>query len=213
MATTADPDAISLTTTADPNANPLTAIPTEPNPASNLSSPAPTIINVTPVHGNLLPSPNPVIECDVYGDGCPWKRLFKECEENALYFFTRLKNKNDEKGKRINRATDSGTWRAQKDKEIFSYGDQIVLIGFKQSFSFMPKTGGQESLGIWVMHEYRLDDCLLDQWNGCAILKDYVLCRIIKKKLIKGGRSNTNCDHEDEDQDQDQVESLLLDVD
>ncbi|KAK0598357.1 hypothetical protein LWI29_033962 [Acer saccharum] len=161
------------------------------------------------VHGNLLPSPNPVIECDVYGDGCPWKRLFEECEENALYFFTRLKNKNDEKGKRINRATDSGTWRAQRDKEIFSFGDQTVLIGFKRSFSFIPKTGGQESPGIWVMHEYRLDGCLLDQWNGCAILKDYVLCRIIKKKPIKEGRSNTNCDHED----QDQVESLLLAVD
>ncbi|KAK0592656.1 hypothetical protein LWI29_022994 [Acer saccharum] len=25
------------------------------------------------VHGNLLPSPNPVIECDVYGGNCPWK--------------------------------------------------------------------------------------------------------------------------------------------
>ncbi|KAK3217712.1 hypothetical protein Dsin_011682 [Dipteronia sinensis] len=86
------------------------------------------------VHGNLLPSPNPVIECDVYGDGRPWG-LFEECEENALYFFTRLKNKNVEKA-----------------------------------------------------------DCLSD---GCA-MKDYVLCWIIKKKPVKGGRSNTIDDnHED----------------
>ncbi|KAI9161327.1 hypothetical protein LWI28_016372 [Acer negundo] len=101
------------------------------------------------VHGNLLPSPNPVIECYVYGDSRPWKRLFEGCEEKSLYFFTRLKNKNDEKDKRINRVTDSGTWRAQSDKEVFSYGDQTVLIGFKRSFSFMPKTSGQESRGIW----------------------------------------------------------------
>ncbi|KAK1577942.1 hypothetical protein Q3G72_026172 [Acer saccharum] len=145
------------------------------------------------VHANLLLSPNPVIEYDVYGGSCPWKRLFEECEENALYFFTRLKNKNDEKGKRINRATNSGMWRAQREKKIFSYYDyQRVFIRFMRSFSFMPKTGTQESCGKWVMHEYRLDGCsLVDQSNGGA-MKDYVLCRIIKKKPSKGGRSNTN---------------------
>ncbi|KAK4837357.1 hypothetical protein QYF36_004831 [Acer negundo] len=118
----------------------------------------------------------------------PWKRLFEGCEEKSLYFFTRLKNKNDEKDKRINRVTDSAK----------------LLIYAENQWSRKPRY-----MAIWVMHEYRLDDCLLDQWNGCAILKDYVLCRIIKKKPIKGGRSNTNCDHED----QDQVESLLLAVD
>ncbi|KAK4833790.1 hypothetical protein QYF36_011188 [Acer negundo] len=156
------------------------------------------------VHGNQLPSPNPVIDCDVYGDGCPWKRLFEECEENALYFFTRLKNKNG-KGKRINRETDSGTWRVQSDKEIFSYGDQRVLIGCKRSFSFIPRTGvRQETRGRWVMHEYRLDGCsLLDRSNGGS--PDYVLCRIVKKKLSKGAgkRSNTN-----DESDQDQIESI-----
>ncbi|TXG49252.1 hypothetical protein EZV62_025127 [Acer yangbiense] len=117
--------------------------------------------------------------------------LYNKCEENTLYFFTRLKNKNDEKGKRINRATDSSTWRAQRDRKIFSYSDyQRVFIGFRRSFSFMLKTGSQESCGKWVMHEYRLHGCnLVDQSNA---MKDYVLCRIIKKKSSKGGRSKSN---------------------
>ncbi|KAI9160368.1 hypothetical protein LWI28_007492 [Acer negundo] len=71
------------------------------------------------VHGNPLPSTTAVKECDIYGESHAWKGLFEDMEEDTLYFFTRLKKKT-EKGKRVDRTTDSGTWKGQQgDKEIF----------------------------------------------------------------------------------------------
>nr|UBT01648.1 NAC transcription factor 44 [Litchi chinensis] len=114
------------------------------------------------VHGNPLPSPTSIIDCDVYGGGRAWKRLFEESEEDNLYFFTRLKKKH-ENGKSM----EWGTWRGQNGKEIYGYnGDQKVKIGGKRSFSFIPKNGVQEMRDRWVMHEYRLDGCLLDDQNN-----------------------------------------------
>ncbi|KAK2654394.1 hypothetical protein Ddye_014250 [Dipteronia dyeriana] len=108
------------------------------------------------VHGNSLPSTFVVRECDVYGDSRAWKGLFEALEEDTLYFFTRLKKK-IEKGKRIDRATDSCTWKGQQgDQEIFCHNDnhQMVHIGSRRNFSFIPKGGIQESRCTWVMHEY-----------------------------------------------------------
>nr|UBT01632.1 NAC transcription factor 28 [Litchi chinensis] len=128
------------------------------------------------VQGKPLPSSTAIIDCDIYGEGHAWRQLFEESEENSLYFFTRLKKKT-EKGKRIDRVTDCGTWKGQqRDKEIFSDGGRKVHIGSKRSFSFIPKKGVQETRGKWVMHEYRLEGCLLDRKNNF-----YVLCRINRK--------------------------------
>nr|UBT01623.1 NAC transcription factor 19 [Litchi chinensis] len=142
------------------------------------------------VNNNPLPSPTAVIDCDVYGEGIAWRRLFEESEEDSLYFFTKLKKKTG-KGKRVDRVTDCGTWKGQqRDKEIYTHGDQRVHIGSKRSFSFVPKKGFQENRGKWVMHEYRLEGCLLDKKNNF-----YVICRI-KKKRSK--RSNATYDDDDD---------------
>nr|UBT01689.1 NAC transcription factor 85 [Litchi chinensis] len=143
------------------------------------------------VHGNPLPCATSIIDCDVYGEGRAWKRLFEESEEDTLYFFTRLKKKHGN-GKRVDRVTEWGTWRSQNDKEIYGYnGDQKVKIGGKRSFSFIPKNGVQERRGKWVMHEYRLDDCLLDDQNNNSWR--YVVCRIIKKS-----KRTWNARHDDD---------------
>ncbi|KAK4842417.1 hypothetical protein QYF36_021217 [Acer negundo] len=145
------------------------------------------------VHGNPLPSTTAVKECDVYGDSRAWKGLFEALEEDTLYFFTRLKKK-AEKGKRIDRVTDSGTWKGQQgDKEIFCYnGNQMVHIGSKSNFSFIPKERVKESRGTWVMHEYRLKGCQLDQNTN-----SYVLCRI-KKMKKKGKKGWAASDYNDD---------------
>ncbi|KAK2654383.1 hypothetical protein Ddye_014239 [Dipteronia dyeriana] len=146
------------------------------------------------VHGNPLPSTFAVNECDVYGDSRAWKGLFEALKEDTLYFFTRLKKKT-EKGKRIDRATDSGTWKGQQvDQEIFCHNDnhQMVHIGSRRNFSFIPKKGIQESRYTWVMHEYRLDGCLLDQNNN-----PYELC----KKMMRGKNGRAAMDYNDDDED------------
>ncbi|TXG58012.1 hypothetical protein EZV62_015841 [Acer yangbiense] len=68
----------------------------------------------------------------------------RSLEEDTLYFFTRLKKKT-EKGKRIDRATDSGTWKGQQgDKEIFCYNDnhQMVHIGSRRMQLLLHPQGG-----------------------------------------------------------------------
>ncbi|KAK1552399.1 hypothetical protein Q3G72_016014 [Acer saccharum] len=124
------------------------------------------------------------------------KGLFEALEEDTLYFFTRLKKK-AEKGKIIDRVTDSGTWKGQQgDKEIFCYnGNQMVHIGSKSNFSFIPKEGVKESRGMWVMHEYLLKGCQLDQNNN-----SYWLCRI-KKMNKKGKKGWAALDYNDDDDD------------
>nr|UBT01651.1 NAC transcription factor 47 [Litchi chinensis] len=75
-------------------------------------------------------------------------------------------------------------WRVSS--VIKRYGDQRVHIGSKRSFSFVPTKGFQENRGKWVMHEYRLDGCLLNKNNSF-----YVICRI---KNMKRKRSNATYD-------------------
>ncbi|KAL5813298.1 hypothetical protein ACOSQ3_028248 [Xanthoceras sorbifolium] len=140
------------------------------------------------IHGNPLFSSTVVIDCDIYGNGRLWRRLFEESETDALYFFTRIKKKTS-KGKRVDRVTSSGTWKGQSHKKIyFRDGHQNVsIIGSKGCFSFQPKKGFKESCGKWVMHEYMLDGCLLDQNNNNC----YVLCRIKNKKGKKDRMTDT----------------------
>ncbi|KAL5746623.1 hypothetical protein ACOSP7_027769 [Xanthoceras sorbifolium] len=142
------------------------------------------------VHGNPLPSSIAVIDCDIYGDGRLWRRLFEESEADTLYFFTRIKKKTS-KGKRVDRVTGSGTWKGQSHKKIyFRDGHQNVsIVGSKGCFSFQPKKGFQERCGKWVMHEYMLDGCLLDQNNNNN--NCYVLCRIKNKKGKKDRKTDT----------------------
>ncbi|KAK3210599.1 hypothetical protein Dsin_015305 [Dipteronia sinensis] len=131
------------------------------------------------VHGNPLPCPTAVIDCDIYGgDIRAWKCLFEESEEeeeeDTLYFFAKLKKKKKKSEKRV---TSYGAWRSRgSEKKIYLDGNERLHVGSHRRFSLKPKTG-VEITGRWVMHEYQLDGCLPDQNDNKYT---YVICKIKK---------------------------------
>lgn len=133
-------------------------------------------------HGFPLSSSSAVIECDLYDETDGWKKFFEATRETTLYFFTKLRKKS-EKGSRAERATGSGTWRSQSDKDLYNGGDRRQPIGYKRSFTFIPKKTAEK--GKWVMKEYRLHESLLMNKKS-----DLVFCRI-KKKVTKEERSTS----------------------
>ncbi|KAJ1253781.1 hypothetical protein BS78_K102400 [Paspalum vaginatum] len=127
--------------------------------------------------------------------------------EQERYFFT-CKEAKYVKGRRANRATGAGYWKATgKEKPVAvavpvpvpSRGrggtgqGQAVLVGMKRSLVFYrgkPPTGSKTD---WVMHEYRLAGAGLapcrrgaqDQGGGDAVARPaegWVLCRVFRKK-------------------------------
>ncbi|KAL0008774.1 hypothetical protein SO802_010276 [Lithocarpus litseifolius] len=108
-------------------------------------------------------SMNYITECDVYGDSNAWIKVFQETHMERLYFYAKLKKKN-QKGKRIERSTQCGTWRCQKDEQLFLNGTQY---GSKRSFTFVAKNGFN-GMGRWTMHEFRLDGAYGNTTNHCA---------------------------------------------
>ena len=75
------------------------------------------------VTGKPLPSNNPVNDIHVYDDHKIWTKLFQSFGMQTLYFYTKL-TKKKEKGKRVVRATEFGTWRAQKYVKVYDHNDE-----------------------------------------------------------------------------------------
>ena len=75
------------------------------------------------VIGKSLHSNNPVKDIDVYDDPKVWTKLFQSSGMQTLYFYIEL-TKKKEKGKRVVRATEFGTWRAQKDVKVYDHNDE-----------------------------------------------------------------------------------------
>ncbi|KAJ4814716.1 NAC domain-containing protein 29 [Rhynchospora pubera] len=97
--------------------------------------------------------------------------------EGERYFFNQREAKY-RNGSRSNRATRSGSgyWKASgKDKPIIgSRSNQI--IGFKKTLVFYQGKPPRGTRTDWIMHEYRLAN------DSMAMLTNWVLCRIFKKK-------------------------------
>ncbi|KAJ8769978.1 hypothetical protein K2173_009060 [Erythroxylum novogranatense] len=148
------------------------------------------------VKGESIPF-NPFIECDIYSAGsCPWMDVFNRSSQNTHYFFTKLKKKNG-RGKRIERGSGFGTWRAQTDKTIKDINGNP--IGAKKFLAFIPKkkkpTSSSSSLTVddkfqYIMHEYRL----LDENEHED--RNYVLCRINKRRKRTSKRRENYSDDE-----------------
>jgi len=116
--------------------------------------------------------------------------------EQERYFFT-CKEAKYVKGRRANRATGAGYWKATgKEKPVAvavpARGGggqaQAVLVGMKRSLVFYrgkPPTGSKTD---WVMHEYRLAGAGLAPCRragaGAAArpAEGWVLCRVFRKK-------------------------------
>jgi len=120
--------------------------------------------------------------------------------EQERYFFT-CKEAKYVKGRRANRATGAGYWKATgKEKPVAvtvpvparGQAAQAVLVGMKRSLVFYrgkPPTGSKTD---WVMHEYRLAGAELAPCRRAGVgsalgaaerpAEGWVLCRMFRKK-------------------------------
>jgi hypothetical protein len=116
---------------------------------------------------------NPVMDCDLYGDPKIWSKIFEQTGMKTLYFYTQLKKKT-KNGKQFDRATQFGTWRCQKDVQVYDSDDKKKRrhIGSHRSFSFKAKRGF-DSKGKWTMHEFRLDGIYVNTKNPVSFLLSF----------------------------------------
>ncbi|KAJ4712226.1 NAC domain containing protein [Melia azedarach] len=113
-------------------------------------------------------------EIDIYSYE-PWDLPGMESEEQVLYIFSEPCYKYN-KSKRAHRRTNEGYWK------VTGEGSDINEIGRKRILSFYhrrSKTG-------WVMHEFYIFK------EDSRYKKDFVLCRVEKKRDNKHGASTTN---------------------
>ncbi|KAL6623208.1 hypothetical protein ACP70R_033087 [Stipagrostis hirtigluma subsp. patula] len=116
--------------------------------------------------------------------------------EQERYFFT-CKEAKYVKGRRANRATGAGYWKATgKEKPVAvavpaARGSQAVLVGMKRSLVFYRGKPPSGSKTDWVMHEYRLAGAGLAPCRRAAAsaqaaasrpAEGWVLCRVFRKK-------------------------------
>ncbi|XP_059278243.1 NAC domain-containing protein 83-like [Lycium ferocissimum] len=115
----------------------------------------------------------------------PWD-LPGDLEQEKYFFSTReVKYPN---GKRSNRATNSGYWKATGiDKQIVSCRgqQQQQLVGLKKTLVFYKGKSPNGCRTNWIMHEYRLANNLESstlQTNNYPIQGNWVICRIFLKR-------------------------------
>jgi hypothetical protein len=108
--------------------------------------------------------------------------------EPERYFFT-CKEAKYEKGRRANRATGAGYWKAtgkEKPVVVAAPGGQTVLVGMKRSLVFYRGRPPSGSKTEWVMHEYRLAGAGLAPCRRAdepaRPAEGWVLCRVFRKK-------------------------------
>ncbi|WCJ36876.1 NAC domain containing protein 2 [Euphorbia peplus] len=105
---------------------------------------------------------------------------FKACGEKEWYFFT-PRNKKYRNGKRPNRTTGEGYWKATGcDKKVKYIGE---VVGFKRALVFYigkPQKGVKTN---WIMHEFTVVDAPIPQSNDQNDMKldEWVLCKIHHK--------------------------------
>ncbi|XP_015581336.2 NAC domain-containing protein 43 [Ricinus communis] len=118
----------------------------------------------------------------------PWD-IQEKCKigttpQNDWYFFSH-KDKKYPTGTRTNRATAAGFWKATgRDKVIYSNGRRI---GMRKTLVFYKGRAPHGQKSDWIMHEYRLDDNIVDTnvsnvMGEAAQEEGWVVCRIFKKK-------------------------------
>ncbi|CAL5185519.1 unnamed protein product [Lathyrus oleraceus] len=111
----------------------------------------------------------------------PWDLPKKaKMGEKDWYFFSERDRKYPT-GRRTNRATELGYWKATgKDKEIYK-GKSKQLVGMKKTLVFYKGRAPKGVKTNWVMHEFRLDGKLAT----CNLPKDakdeWVVSRIFNK--------------------------------
>nr|AIZ68166.1 NAC domain-containing protein 29 isoform 1 [Albuca bracteata] len=116
----------------------------------------------------------------------PWD--LPGCHESERYFFN-LRDAKYRKGNGSSRATRSGYWKATGKDRIVRGSKHNEIVGMKKVLVF--HQGKKPPHGVrtrWIMHEYRLAcsethrNISNDQSSSMVQGKDWVVCRIFKKK-------------------------------
>ncbi|EYU38167.1 hypothetical protein ABFS82_04G139700 [Erythranthe guttata] len=98
--------------------------------------------------------------------------------EKEWYFFSQRDRKYPT-GLRTNRATEAGYWKTTgKDKEIFR--GSVSLVGMKKTLVFYRGRAPKGEKTNWVMHEYRLHNNNLANFNN-PTKEEWVVCRVFQK--------------------------------
>lgn len=129
------------------------------------------------VHSFPLPA-SIIPELDVCKSD-PWD-LPGDSQQERFFFSSReVKYPN---GKRSNRSTQSGYWKATGlDKQIVSWRNKQV-VGMKKTLVFYKGKPPTEQRTDWIMHEYRLAEASKNPTQG---MEKWVVCRIFLKKRGK----------------------------
>ncbi|KAI3720462.1 hypothetical protein L6452_21380 [Arctium lappa] len=146
------------------------------------------------VHSFPLPA-SIIPELDVCCNSDPWD-LPGDSHQERFFFSSREVKYPNGNGKRSNRSTPSGYWKATGlDKQIVSWRNK-QLVGMKKTLVFYkgkPPTGQRTD---WIMHEYRL--AAHPQLRTQAMEK-WVVCRIFFKKRGKKEQVQEEIIHEQKD--------------
>lgn len=119
----------------------------------------------------------------------PWD-LPGGCEQER-YFFA-LREAKYANGNRTNRATECGYWKATGKDRVVVATKCGRAVGLKKTLVFYHGKAPIGQKTDWIMHEYRLNisnprSCGLSHMKNSTLsdaieVKDWVLCRIFKKK-------------------------------
>ncbi|XP_020577886.1 NAC domain-containing protein 14-like [Phalaenopsis equestris] len=105
----------------------------------------------------------------------PWSEKSLIKSEDPEWFFFAPKDRKYRNGRRANRATEAGYWKATgKDRSIKTRAQSPITIGMKKTLVFYRGRAPSGQRTGWIMHEYRTVEPDFD-WGH------FVLCRLFKK--------------------------------
>ncbi|PKA46574.1 NAC domain-containing protein 78 [Apostasia shenzhenica] len=140
------------------------------------------------INGRIKSDVSVIPEIDV----CKWepwdlpdKSLIRS--EDPEWFFFAPRDRKYQNGRRSNRATEAGYWKATgKDRTIKSRPPSPAIIGMKKTLVFYRGRAPKGERTNWIMHEYRTTEPEFESSDQGG----YVLCRLFKKPEEKTLNSN-----------------------
>nr|XP_027189266.1 NAC domain-containing protein 83-like [Cicer arietinum] len=131
------------------------------------------------INNNPLPNHINILEHDLFGiKKNPWE-IWEEFEashsycEKDLYFFTLLKKKSATSSRMV-RTIGMGTWEAEDAKKDIVDKETCQLLGNKKRYRF-EKSGTIHDYE-WILHEYKLDMSLI---NNFSVSNIYLILTLI----------------------------------
>ena len=161
--------------------------------------------------GLPLPTPNNILELDLYGENGPseiWDTFMGPCPDQidvdiGLYIFTQLKWLGPYD---VDRSIISGgTWSNESSMTLCASGTQIP-IAIMKSFRYENPDSPQD--GAWLMEEYSLPISMTRPQVGfSSSSSSYVVCRLSKNNPLEPESSSsiTGTDEDDDDYEQSSI--------